>query len=286
MFAWRIVTNSLATWANKFSRHLELSDICPICGVEQEDGFHAMCRCPLAKELWHAMALDWVIPRVESFRNTGPEWLFTLLEPLDETTRMIVLMITWRTWHVRNEITHEKRPPPAESSRRFLHEYISSLLCLKQYPNCDVMKGEMVINAAPPAHTASALAKEELSWVAPATGWTKLNTDGSFIPATGMAGGGMILRDTQGNIIFSACRELRTCGNALGAELAACREGLELALHRTTLPISVELDSSEAVSLIIANSDDRSVHRFVIQEIKSLASTEDREISFTHCCRS
>ena len=96
----------------------------------------------------------------------------------------------------------------------------------------------------------------------------------------------MILRDTQGNIIFSACRELRTCGDALGAELAACREGLELALHRTTLPILVELDSSEAVSLIIAKSDDRSVHRFVIQEIKSLASTEDREISFTHCCRS
>ena len=71
VFAWRIVTNSLATWANKFSRHLELSDICPICGVEREDGFHAMCRCPLAKELWHAMALDWVIPRVESIRNTG-----------------------------------------------------------------------------------------------------------------------------------------------------------------------------------------------------------------------
>ena len=96
----------------------------------------------------------------------------------------------------------------------------------------------------------------------------------------------MILRDTQGNIIFSACRELRTCGNALGAELAACREGLELALHRMTLPISVELDSSEAVSLIIAKSDDRSVHRFVIQEIKSLASTKDREISFTLCRRS
>ena len=188
-------------------------------------------------------------------------------------------------WHMWNEIAHEKWPPPTESSW-LLHGYISSLLCLKQYPNGDVVKGKMVINAAPPAHTASALAKEELSWFAPTTGWTKLNTDESFVPATGMAGGGMILRNTQGNIIFSACRELRTCGNVLGAELAACREGLELALHRTTLPISVELDSSEVVSLIIANSDDRSVHRFVIQEIKSLASTEDREISFTLCRRS
>nr|XP_040258536.1 uncharacterized protein LOC109764695 [Aegilops tauschii subsp. strangulata] len=68
------------------------------------------------KELWHAMAMDWCIPKVEDIMNTGPEWLFTLLDPLDEATRMIVLMIMWRTWHVRNEITHDKKPPPAEAS--------------------------------------------------------------------------------------------------------------------------------------------------------------------------
>ena len=58
--------------------------------------FHAFCRCPLAKELWHAMALDWHIPRVETIYNSGPEWLFTLLEPLDETARMVVPMTMWR----------------------------------------------------------------------------------------------------------------------------------------------------------------------------------------------
>ena len=62
VFAWRVVTNSLATWTNKASRHLELTDICPLCGVEREDGFHALCRCPVARELWRVMALDWNIP--------------------------------------------------------------------------------------------------------------------------------------------------------------------------------------------------------------------------------
>ncbi|KAE8779585.1 hypothetical protein D1007_47375 [Hordeum vulgare] len=58
VFAWRFLTNSLATWANKASQYLEVTDVCPLCGVEREDGFHALCRCPLAKELWRLMALD------------------------------------------------------------------------------------------------------------------------------------------------------------------------------------------------------------------------------------
>mgnify|MGYP005846068177 CR=1 FL=1 len=286
VFAWRIVTNSLATWANKFSRHLEITDICPLCGVEREDGFHAFCRCPLAKEHWHAMALDWPIPSVDDIHNVGPEWLFTLLEPLDEATRMIVLMIMWRIWHVRNEITHEKKPPPTEASRRFLHGYINSLLCVQQHPSGDVVKGKMILNAPPILTREPAPLKDERGWVAPELGNTKLNTDGSFIPATGLAGGGMVLRDSEGKIIFSACREIRACDNALTAELAASREGLELDLFRTDEPIKVELDCAEAVTMITARVQDWSAHRTVIEEIRRLATMEGREVSFSLCFRS
>ena len=218
IFAWRLVSNSLATWANKFSRHLELSYVCPLCGVEREDGFHAMCRCPLAKELWRAMARDWPIPKVEDVMHTGPEWLFSLLEPLSDTTRMIVLMTMWRVWYVRNEITHGKSPPPTEASRRFLQGYINSLLCIHQWPQGNMEKGKMVVQAdalAPPQHVQQ---KAEVGWVLPPAGWTKLNVDGSYVPATGAAGGGMVLRSDRGGIIFTACREIRTCDNALEAE--------------------------------------------------------------------
>ena len=34
VFALRLVSKSLATWANKCSRHLELTNMCPLCGVE------------------------------------------------------------------------------------------------------------------------------------------------------------------------------------------------------------------------------------------------------------
>jgi hypothetical protein len=52
----------------------------------------------------------------------------------------------------------------------------------------------------------------------------------------------MILRDSNGNIIFSACRNLLRCNNALEAEVQSCLEGLELALQYSQLPIIVDIN--------------------------------------------
>ena len=227
-------------------------DVCPLCGAEREDGFHAMCRCPLAMDLWCAMASDWPMPKVEDIINTGPEWLFSLLEPLSETTRMVVLMTMWRAWYVRNEITHGKAPPPTEASRRFLHGYINSLLCLHQWPQGDMVKGKMIVQTGAPTQHPEVSSKMDQRWVMPPTGWTKLNVGGSYVHATGATGGCMVLHSDRGKIIFTACREIRTYDNSLHAELAACREGLELALYWTELPIAIEMDSTEAVKMIKA----------------------------------
>ena len=70
-----------------------------------------MCRCPLAKNLWRAMASDWPLPEIDDVRSTGPEWLFTLLEPLSDNIRMVALMTMWRVWYVRNKLTHGKPAP-------------------------------------------------------------------------------------------------------------------------------------------------------------------------------
>lgn len=102
-------------------------------------------------------------------------------------------------------------------------------------------------------------------WIVPPVGWYKLNTDGSF-SSDGSAGAGMIVRDHNGGIILSTCRQLSNCRDALGAELNAVLEGLSLALHRCTLII--EVDSSEVSSLLNNEEVERSVYTSVIEEIK------------------
>ena len=73
-----------------------------------------------------------------------------------------------------------------------------------------------------------------LRWALPPAGWTALSVDGSLCAHDETAGAGMVLRDAAGAIIFSSCRELRSCTSPLEAELEACREGIQLALQWTT----------------------------------------------------
>ena len=96
----------------------------------------------------------------------------------------------------------------------------------------------------------------------------------------------MVLRSDKRCLIFSACKEIRTCDNGLEAELAACREGLVLALHRMDLPILIEMDSVEAVNMLNASTRDRSRNRVLVEEIKRMKDAETRDISFTSICRS
>lgn len=59
----------------------------------------------------------------------------------------------------------------------------------------------------------------------------KLNIDAAYKDQ--VAGAGMVLRDSQDEVVFSACRSLQNCQDATEAELLALEEGLRLALHWT-----------------------------------------------------
>lgn len=93
----------------------------------------------------------------------------------------------------------------------------------------------------------------------------KLNVDGSFVHTDGgLARAGMILRDNDGNIIFSACRSILHCSGPLQAELLACQEGLSLALQWSTRPIDIKMDCMDAIKLIKSPTLDRSPHRMIV----------------------
>jgi ribonuclease HI len=103
----------------------------------------------------------------------------------------------------------------------------------------------------------------------------KLNVDGAF-SVEGNAGAGMLLRDHNGEVIVAACRQLRSCADALEAELAAMEEGLALALHWTQGAIILESDCSEAIKLVMGGGPNLSRYAMRISIIRE--RIKEREI--------
>ncbi|KAK1681977.1 hypothetical protein QYE76_042825 [Lolium multiflorum] len=231
----------------------------------------------MARNLWQAMSEIWQLPAVEEMPSTDSEWVLHMLDGKTETERVMIMMTLWRIWYCQNEVIHQKPAPSIESSRRFLSSYLESILTIKQFPNVDPAKGKTVVTWERSKVTRKKRLETHVPplrpWRKPPEGRVKLNTDGSFCEASGVGGAGMILRDAEGQIIVSACKLLNPCQSPLEAELEACRDGVALALEWSTLPCTVELDSSVAVKMIQSPELDRSLFAGIVQEIKQLLSS-------------
>jgi hypothetical protein len=84
IFAWKALSNALATEMNKKRRHFPLTGLCQVCGNGQEDSRHALIGCPHATALWSAMGQVWLIPEVPN-QTRREDWLEAWLEsaPMD-----------------------------------------------------------------------------------------------------------------------------------------------------------------------------------------------------------
>uniref|UniRef100_A0ACD5UX60 Uncharacterized protein n=1 Tax=Avena sativa TaxID=4498 RepID=A0ACD5UX60_AVESA len=100
-------------------------------------------------------------------------------------------MILWRAFHIRNEVVHDKTPPPLDVSKGFLLSYVQSLIQIKHHEDSIF-------------HAPSVAVPSHPQWSPPPLSWIKLNTDGSF-GAAGDAGAEIVVRDHLDAILSSSC---------------------------------------------------------------------------------
>ena len=255
---------------------MKVTGVCQICHLEKEDAAHALFKCPHAHHLWNAMRDCWQLPAESDLHAPPRLWFRSVL--LNVRPQMInnTLLVAWRVWYARNEITHNKPLPSVEGSKCFLCSYTKILSNIQNTSTDQVLKGKQLL-VVPGIVAGSTRKKNEppdKPWSKPPLGWVKLSIDGSFRVEDGTAGAGMILRDANGGIIFSACRSLQLCAEVLEAELRSCLEGLELALQHSQLPIIIDTDCSQLVAIVSDKVQDRSSFLHIISEIKSLADRD------------
>ncbi|KAM3343232.1 hypothetical protein P3S68_025321 [Capsicum galapagoense] len=114
----------------------------------------------------------------------------------------------------------------------------------------------------------------DISWSFPPTGCIKINTDGSFMLNSGLAGFGGVARDDQGRWLGSFCGRLGfVATSSLTAELWAIHSGLSLAKKYNMKKVIIETDSSNALMLLsVRSAVDSHPNRVVIEECRRLLS--------------
>lgn len=109
----------------------------------------------------------------------------------------------------------------------------------------------------------------------------KLNVDGSFDATSGTGGLGAVLRNSLGSVIlsfFSACGFKERCSSPLEAELLARKEGINLALQWTLLPLIMESDCLVAINMIQSPGREMSQLAYLVRDIEELL-VGDRVVS-------
>ena len=130
------------------------------------------------------MRHEWSLPDEEQFKSLSKEkplgWILDL--GVDEGAR--VLLLFWRTWYIRNNLTHTTDKLSVEGSARFLAKYWAELCSTQHQRSSFDSKGKELLVDSLVAKKKNVTKAPNAAWEAQATGWLKLNVDGSFVPGS------------------------------------------------------------------------------------------------------
>ena len=159
-----------------------MSSCCEVCGVETESTMHALIRCSHATALRQRMRHEWNLPDEEQFNLLTPEKLLDWFLNLGIDVGAQVLLLFWRTWYVRNKLTHTTDKLSIEGSTRFLGKYWLELCNVRQQKSSFDSKGKEPVLDSLITKKEGMPMVADTSWEPPPAGWLKLNVDGSFLP--------------------------------------------------------------------------------------------------------
>ena len=137
IFAWCVATNSLAVQVNRVLHHQATLSTCSICGVEDENTFHALVKCPKAYALCMAMRDIWDLLGEEVCKHSGSDWFLILLDQLNATLHNQIIFLFWSAWHLRNDLIFGKVKELVSASANFVKNYWSSFVAIQSCPEVD-----------------------------------------------------------------------------------------------------------------------------------------------------
>jgi hypothetical protein len=89
-----------------------------------------------------------------------------------------------------------------------------------------------------------------VKWKAPLEGWVKINSDAAFVAETGKGAVGVVMRNSQGEVLAASAQLYEHIPDALTSEALDARDGVVLAQMLSMEKVILEIDNSVLVALL------------------------------------
>ena len=198
--------DSLSTKENLKKRQIQVDVTCFLCDEFEEDTMHALWLCDQAQSVWKSEA-SFVYLYQKKFRT-----FMDLFEAvLDRGSVFKVAWfstIAWSLWQRHNRIRERQQTWPLHEVSRRATEMVLEFFEINQKTT------QQVIRPTP------------VYWHPPQEGMYKANFDAALFDGLGMAGLGVVMRDSMGNIIAALSQKIRSPHSVEMAEALVCNRAL------------------------------------------------------------
>uniref|UniRef100_K4A207 RNase H type-1 domain-containing protein n=1 Tax=Setaria italica TaxID=4555 RepID=K4A207_SETIT len=134
-----------------------------------EDIFHTIITSSHTHDLRYELRKQVALLAEEDIRNTGPEWLLTILD---------------RCWNVRNRVLQAGEQISIAGSVLFLTRYIEALFQIQHQQVGGDTREKKKLDRGRNAHPVVGKPAADGRWVPPSGETLKINVDGAFIKET------------------------------------------------------------------------------------------------------
>ncbi|XP_021865192.2 uncharacterized protein [Spinacia oleracea] len=280
LFLWKLLHNGIATKVNLGQRGIQLSMICDLCGMGDEDNQHLFRFCEIAQQVWRNGAL--VIHSEFNETMSFKEWflfyirLFQRQDGKNSPRCIYFISTLWGLWLSRNNHIFRKEATTVSAVLAFIKIGLDQhgILQDQRKPFLRFMHTSEVISVFPPGFSRVILVGAEDHGPI-----TTIVIDGSWHKNTRNAGMGWCLDNqyTPSDRILGGA-QFGYADSALQTEVTACLLSLRWAAEAGIGRVTIFSDSQRLVDLL--RSDDVTD----IQLIWTLAEIRRIAKNFNWCC--
>ncbi|XP_042483836.1 uncharacterized protein LOC122064185 [Macadamia integrifolia] len=283
-FGWLLCHRKLPTDDIMRKKGISLASKCIMCGFHSETLPHLFLNCSVSRIIWeNFLSCFGLIWKDQSSIAELISWWKRkrrILSVKDPWAAGLII-VTDTIWKERNHRWHGGKSRDASLLfKKILRTLKESNLDLKGVirSTADLLCCRKLGLHAAPGDPPSIL---EVIWCKPPLAWSKIKIDGSSMENPGRAGGGVVIRDSNGKVIFSFKNFLGISMNYY-AEFMSFLHGIRHAMGQRITNLWIETDSVAVVTAV----QGKSLPWFALQKWLSLQHyLNSISWKITHCFR-